>query len=221
MVDSRDRLTTERPRSAVNAEDERLRRVFRRYQKPRAMAGCPCCTSETITRRLIGSNRDAVDADTLDHYAPKALTTWGTVEDFKYFLPELFERAAGGRLKTEFEIVLGKLSYGGFDRWPEPEKAAVRDWLTAQFLAVPEEVRDLPDDWERRDRLDWANTLLAGGDPLLGDVTPLLEAADEANPEFRLLYAIENSNQTKRKLDGWWERDSENYRRVLDWLYPV
>ena len=183
------------------------------------MEGCPCCTSETMTRRLIGPNRESVDVDTLDHYAGKALTTWGTVEEFKYFLPELFDRGARGSLRTDFEIILGKLSYGGFDGWPQPEQAAVRDWLTAHFLAVPEEVRDLPEGWERADRLRWTNTLLAGGDPLLGDVTPLLEAVDAANPTFRMLYAVQNSNQTKRKLDGWWDRETENYRRVVDWLY--
>ncbi|NNJ27976.1 hypothetical protein LzC2_40870 [Planctomycetes bacterium LzC2] len=176
-----------------------------------------------MTRRLIDPNRESVDDDTLDHYAHQALLTWGTVADFKYFLPEIFERTARGQLGplSDFEAVLGNLSkFGGFDDWPEPERAAVRQWLSAQFLAVPEAVKSLPDDWPRRERLNWANALLAGGDPLLGDVTPLLNAADEAYPHFRLLYAIQHSNQTKHKLDGWWDKESENYRRMLDWLYP-
>ena len=203
-------------------ETEALAEAFSRLLKPVRLEGCPCCTDDTVGKRLREGSGWSASTRDLDHYAPKAMTTWGSVNDFKHFLPAIFERSLGGQLGTPFEIVLGKLGYGEFENWPEHEKAAVRTWLSISFGNCPYSIRShAPQTQYWHSTLEWADAVLAGGASLFEDVTPLLTDADEKNPAFRTFYASEYYDPRKRRLsNGFWERDSENYRRVLNWAVP-
>jgi hypothetical protein len=69
----------------------------------------------------------------LQRYAWKAMTTWGTVDNFKHFLPRLLELLArhGEVGHCDPEVLLGKLAYGHWHTWPAGERAAVEDYLHA------------------------------------------------------------------------------------------
>ena len=66
--------------------------------------------SPLIAKRL----RDLTDTD-LKKYAFKALTTWGNADDFRHFLPRLFELEAVHPQRivglVDPEILFGKLAY--------------------------------------------------------------------------------------------------------------
>lgn len=72
----------------------------------------------------------------LQRYAWKALTTWGTIENFKHFLPRLLELLAleGQVGDCDPEVLLGKLGYGHWQTWPARERAAVEDYLHALWF---------------------------------------------------------------------------------------
>jgi hypothetical protein len=74
--------------------------------------------------------------DDLGLYAGKAMTTWGTVEDFKHFLPRLFELTAAFQALYEEYVVLNKLDYGQWRSWPPAEIAAVERYLLALWDVV-------------------------------------------------------------------------------------
>ncbi|HEX8660002.1 MAG TPA: hypothetical protein VF690_20835 [Hymenobacter sp.] len=74
--------------------------------------------------------------DDLGLYAGKAMTTWGTVDDFKHFLPRLFELTAAFRAPYEEYVVLNKLDYGRWRTWPPAEIAAVERYLLALWDIV-------------------------------------------------------------------------------------
>ena len=103
------------------------------------MDGCPCCTDDTVARRLLDVPLPEAPARDLAHYVSKALTTWGTIADYKYFLPEILTRAVAGRDDYLLETTLSKLAYARFETWLEEERQAVREVLSA---ALREATRD-------------------------------------------------------------------------------
>ena len=192
-------------------EIEQLYAVFSRYPHPRRVEGCPCCTSPSEAEKLATTPLRSLSPSELEHYAAKALTTWGTLNDYKYFLPRILELTHEGRLLCDLEITFGKLSYGRFSEWPGDEQDAVRAFIARLWQGAV-----------GTDDVFHADSILCGSAAVLDDVTPLLNQADSLNPKFRSLFAAENSNQTKRKLlNSFWDRRSVNYQRVLAWLYPV
>ena len=65
------------------------------------------------------------------------MTTWGTEEDFKHFLPRLLELVTAEESITDVvdsEVLLGKLAYADWTHWPSEEQKAVNDYLNALWL---------------------------------------------------------------------------------------
>ncbi len=64
----------------------------------------------------------------LRRYVFKAMTTWGSVDDFRHLLPRLVELfiLQAGRTLFEPEIMFGKLRYGRWTTWPIDEQIALR-----------------------------------------------------------------------------------------------
>jgi hypothetical protein len=191
-------------------EIERVYNVFSRYSRPTQLEGCPCCTSPAESQSLVSKPLRALTAPELERYAFKALSTWGTLNDYRYFLPRILELTEDGSLLCDAEITLRKLHYGGFQDWPPDERQAVRDYV----FGVWREAVHASDTYR-------ADAFLCGADPALADLSSLLDYADTAAPDFKSAYAAEHSNQTKRKLlNSSWERDTPPYQQVLSWLYP-
>ena len=187
-------------------------RVFSRYPSPATLEGCPCCTSSAESRVLCAASLHAITVSQLEHFAFKALSTWGTLQDYKYFLPRILELTAEGSLLCDLEVTLGKLTYGGFREWPDDEQGAIRDYIFELWKKCVESSED-----DSR-----ADALLCGAAAVLDDVSPLLEYADAVSPAFKSAYLAEHSNPTKRKLlNSFWDSSSANYKRVLGWLYPI
>lgn len=152
---------------------EQLYATFDRY-RPRKMYGCPCCTSDAEGERLVSTPLRSLTADNLSRYAFKAVSTWGTVEDFKHFLPRILELTAAGdfRRTVDPEVILEKPGYAEWTSWTARERAAVetfyrslwRDLLSTypHPLAADEclcgiggtmtDLRPYLSDWEADDR---------------------------------------------------------------------
>lgn len=114
---------------------DRLYVTFEAYPLT-SLDGCPCCISAVnkwqVTHRAL---RDLTEQD-LGRYAGKAMTTWGTIEDFKHFLPRLFELTAAFRTPYEEYIVFNKLNYGQWRTWPPLEIEAIEQYLLALWDVV-------------------------------------------------------------------------------------
>jgi len=188
---------------------ERLYCVFSRYQHPAQLEGCPCCTSPAEGRTLISKSLRDITAPELERYAYKALSTWGNVEDYKYFLPRILELTEDGSLICATEVTFQKLHYGDFQDWPQDEQQAVRDHIFASWSLA---VHSL--DTHR------ADSILCGAAPALGELTSLLDHADTIAPNFKAAYAGDCSNRTRGKLtNAFWQCDTPSYQQVLSWLY--
>lgn len=110
---------------------EELYKIFSKYPFKSKIEGCPCCVSKSDIATLHSKRlRDLEDED-LSYYAFKAMTTFGDLEDFKHYLPRIFELTAKGKLMVDTFVILGKLEYGKWTSWKEDEIEIINKFLTA------------------------------------------------------------------------------------------
>lgn len=114
---------------------------------------------------LRASTLEKIPYEAFDRYMWKAMTTWGSIDDFKHFLPRLVElHAPGGPGSTIDEwIVFRKMAYGGFASWPTKERNAVHTFNLAvwRYLLVTPDCFDT-DDYMNGHRLrDWIDSVCA------------------------------------------------------------
>jgi hypothetical protein len=116
---------------------ERLYAAFGKYGLHAPVSGCEHCVMPEDIARIQAKPLRELDAEDLHKYALKAMTTWGEEDDFKHFLPRLFELAAdellhgGGELMIE--TLFDKLHYTHWKNWPANEQQAFAEFLHAMW----------------------------------------------------------------------------------------
>ena len=159
---------------------------------------------------------EKLSADDLDRFSMKVLTTWGSVEDLKHFLPRLLELATVNDYRGfQIEVLFGKLRPGKWQEWPEVEKSAVTHYLKAI--------------WK-----DWL-TCESGGNSLedllcaLGcaasDLAPFLQMWVECHSGSGYTHLLQFLNENASAvLKTWslsnpfWSDSDVQLRQVLDWI---
>lgn len=116
---------------------DELYHVFARYRVERPVEGCPHCTSDADDKLLRSKPLQTLAGSDLSRIAFKAMTTLGTVEDFKHFLPRILELVAQRDEigDTDVEVALSKLDYGKWHYWPGAERDAVERYLNESWVA--------------------------------------------------------------------------------------
>ncbi len=108
---------------------ERLYSTFSHYPFRSEMDGCPCCVSDGDKEKLHTKKLRVLEGEDLSRYAFKAMTTWGDVEDFKHYLPRIFELLSTTYFVVDTFVVLSKLNYGNWTSWPIEEQTAIKEFL--------------------------------------------------------------------------------------------
>jgi hypothetical protein len=70
---------------------KKLYTVFSKYTRPSRVIGSPISVNPDADIKLTTKPLKSLSKDDLNEYEFKAMTTWGTAEDFKYFLPAILE----------------------------------------------------------------------------------------------------------------------------------
>lgn len=108
--------------------------VFRSYKRAEHMSACDHCTTDRDHADLHSAPLKQLTGRALSRFLFKAMTTWGTVDDFRHFLPRILELYAFDRtLDVDAEVALGKLTYGQWNNWPSFERDAVSRYLHAYW----------------------------------------------------------------------------------------
>lgn len=110
---------------------ENLYSTFSKYPFKSSIEGCPCCISDSDKSTLHSKQLRELEDEDLSRYAFKAMTTWDDVNDYKHYLPRIFELSAKRELIVDTFVTLGKLEYGKWKEWNEREKEAITDFLKA------------------------------------------------------------------------------------------
>lgn len=207
--------------SALRDAIDRLYDVFASYRSERPWVACDDCVSEAENQRLHAIPLRELTPDQVGRYAFKAMTTWGTPEDFRHFLPRIFELLAadGGGSWIDAEVAFGKLSYGDWHEWPADERETIRQYL----------------------RSLWAEVLATYPHPFCADscLCSIAVTGDEMSPYVAAWDVGGRSTHARhfaafvawnvRALDakrgrwdltnrGWWDKHPASARQVTDWL---
>jgi len=110
--------------------------TFARYRRNQHVLGCPCCVTGEEQDRLVEHRLADVPAEALEPFAFAALYTWGTLNDFKHFLPRILELEAEGTLGTDLQVVYGKLVHEEEGPWPDAERRALERFTRSFFVEV-------------------------------------------------------------------------------------
>lgn len=115
---------------------EGLYEKFSKYSTWSKLPGCSCCTDPALAEPMKGKQLRVLTHEDLAKYAFDALFTWGDVEDFKHFLPRIFELCTTASSMSRFcdvEVIFGKLTLAEFDDWPAKERDAVNKFVNSWF----------------------------------------------------------------------------------------
>jgi len=115
---------------------EKLYTTFSIYPFQSTMEGCPCCVSDSDKEKIHSKQLEELNEDDLSRYAFKAMSTWGDTNDFKHYLPRIFELLSTTDFIVDTFVVLGKLEYGKWQTWSDNEKNTITQFLLAWFADI-------------------------------------------------------------------------------------
>lgn len=159
----------------------------------------------------------------LHHYIWRAMTTWGDDYDFRHFLPRILEiYALDESLTGQFinpEIVLGKLQYASWTKWPLSEQEAIKRYLSALWISkINHEFR-----WEEFSPSfieDWLCAIGQAED----DLEPYLSTWESADSSAavgnlsHLIVSVQNELTEKKLPNAFWADRQFQSAQVVNWL---
>lgn len=190
--------------------------TFSKYPLAPHVEGCPHCVGGADNAKLHSRPLRELSARELGRFAFKALSTWGTVNDFRHFLPRIFELLPSHLSGVvDPQTVIGKLSYAKWRTWPPNEVRSVSLYLEAlwtRFLKDAHfEVSVSADD------------ILSAYSQVFEDLTPFLDewgATREVSAARHLADFVERHIEPLLKNDRisspWWQEPGRS--QVSTWL---
>jgi hypothetical protein len=116
---------------------EKLYETFEKYHSNSAMNGSPNYDDLVKwNKELFSKPLPELNEDDLSRFSGKVMTTWGTANDYKHFLPRILELTA--ELKTPYEIWIAfdKLTLAEFEIWIEEEQKVVHEFMIALWESI-------------------------------------------------------------------------------------
>jgi len=125
---------THRPRvrgynAALENSIQQLYAVFAGYAATMDLNSCACCIDAEDRRRLTAKPLYLLEGEDLAWYSHKAMTLWGDLAAFKYFLPRLLTLASQPDSGVFFPTLLDKFGHAGCRHWPRRERLALITYL--------------------------------------------------------------------------------------------
>jgi hypothetical protein len=206
--------------SKLHEAIEQLYKVFSKYPANPDMDGSPMYHNlAQWNQALVAKPLRTLDMEEdLRIYYFKAMTTWGNVNDFKHFLPRIFELLTTIPVGIEEWVALNKLHYGHYETWPATEQTAIHRFLLAFWQMLLNE------------KSDWIDALFYEYFPAIANVFPnfnrLLEmwaAADSQEAAQRLaVFVCENEKWVlkKRVLPGFYDSEPLG-KQFFEWLHSA
>lgn len=123
-------------RSAI----ERSYTEFANMPHPRKLDASPLRDADEILRTLTSAPLRELDGEQIGPYSGWAITTVGNDQDYRHFLPRIFELAVTDPvwLGTEPPVMASKLNMAEWRTWPAEQQEAVLHFFCSAFDAVVE-----------------------------------------------------------------------------------
>jgi len=191
---------------------ERLYDKFSIYPLKSTFDGCPCCVSKTEKLKLHTKALHLLDAEDLEHYTASAMLTWGDEDDFKHFLPRIFELLASNTLFTDTFIVLGKLNSAKWLEWKTDEIEVIKTFLQTWWIDLTKNKIEFD-----REAFIEISRLLGGVQPLLDLWTISFDDSSFRNLIDFIYYDLQTLN-TEKRIFTYKNIDALTINRINSWL---
>lgn len=204
-----------RRQRALQEAVKRLYSVFAAYPLRQDTEPCECCHSPEEELVLHSKPLRELTEGNLYDYSGDAILTWGNADDFRHFLPRLFELITEHSGYLELEPLFAKLRHGDWRTWPVEEQEAVEHYFAAlwKWCLVRED-----EEWLAED-------LLCGIAQAVDDISPYLaEWRNERQQSAyeKLAYLVtwhrEELISDGRLGHAWWADRKAQLDRVIEWL---
>jgi hypothetical protein len=209
------------PTKELAAAIERLYEVFQHYPLPPNTNPCPCCHSPGDERPLYSRDLRKLTPDNLAQYANDALLVWGGVNDFRHFLPRIFEIVMSAEAFTfvDPEIIFAKLCHGEWRTWPQKEQEAIQVFLLAVWRAALEQPPS--DDLTCSPEIETWLCCLAQATELSMYLDEWLNSFSSA-ATWNMAALIYRTGMPRTRPDGispFWEGHMDQAQQLSEWLH--
>ncbi len=201
----------------LRAAIEKLYDIFAAYPLRADTNACACCHSAYDEQRLHLKPLRKLSADDLRQYAGDALFVWGEVDDFKHFLPRIFElEVAHGDSFVDPQAAFGKLNHGDWWKWPDAEQRSIEHFLIVVWGCVLEAE---PHEFYGMEIEDW----LCGIAQAETQLSPYLAkwlAAETENARLNLAAFIAHTHfaMPNQHPNDYWNDRPELFDEVAAWV---
>ena len=208
-------------KESLRAAVEHLYEVFGRYQFPDEPKYCTHCVRDEEDKALRSKPLRQLRAEDLARYSWKALSTWGTVEQFKHLLPRLFELVITDQYRYNPEILFKKPRFGGLSTWPNDEQEALNAYCDAlwRYALTRHPIGDALASFPSID------DCLCSIAHIVDDLSPLLEAWDSDKGQAATLhlvdFAVENASalrEIRQLSNSFWSERRTQMQQVVNWF---
>ena len=220
LLDERNGYTARR--TVMLRAVESLYEAFARYPCRPDMPYCDCCHAQADIARLCSPALRDLTPDDLDDYSASAVLTWGDIDDFRHFLPRIFELMAidGFNPLSGAEAIVSRLRHCERRTWPDQEQRALADYFRAFWrLMLASEPQDEHWPW------DWSiDTLLCSIAGAEDDLSPyldrwLLDPIPTARCQLAAFVGENADNIVEGELgNAFWSDRPRQSVQVLAWL---
>lgn len=194
---------------------ENLYKVFAKYRAT-DMTGSPLHEDlPKWNKELLSKPLRELDEDDLSRFTGKAMTTWGSANDYKHFLPRIFELTAELRTPYEIWIAFDKLTLAEWQKWTEEEQNVVQEFMLALWVSILNDNSEKAE-WEFKDYF----SAIAHFYP---HFTELLNIWNESNTKAGIKHLAEfviNEQRTlfeRKKISGFYDQ-KENTEEFINWI---
>jgi hypothetical protein len=188
--------------------------AFAAYPPPEMMHGSPIRHLNAILTSLRSAPLRELEAEALEYYAATALTTVGSPDDYKHFLPRILHFSAMAAFQYGFdpEIVASRLLLSEWQDWPVDERTAIANlfysaWAFARLQHTDMEIRS----W------NWVRAMVALG----LQFEACLELWVKLPIGNAMLQLSEGGQEIKglQRGNGFWaEVPADRRQFILDWI---
>jgi hypothetical protein len=199
----------------------RLYEVFARYPLPAYTDPCLHCHTLEDEAKLHTKPLRELTCEDIRDYVWDALLVWGDEDDFRHFLPRIFDlfvTVPDPDLQiSDPEILFGKFRHGNWRSWPEDEQASVEHFLHAIWRMVRDE---LPVEGSCIDVECWLCSISQCEDDLAPYLREWVEderlSSSLTLASFLLTSAIAQSGVARR--NAFWEGRDAQYKQLQRWI---
>ncbi|QUD86347.1 hypothetical protein [Phenylobacterium montanum] len=192
--------------------------AFASYPPPIELEAAPTRDPKAILASLSAAPLRHLAGEQIGPYAGWAMTTVGTVLDYKHFLPRILEQAVMNNvwMGTEPTIIAQRLEMASWRAWPQEEQEAVESVFQASWSWA----RQLnPEDGG--DAASWFCGLAVLGLDVQAAISDWL-TPPPPEPGLQLALLVQDASGLLSRLDeelGYWSYVSEATREiVINWL---